>query len=368
MARFTEPGAILGIIGGGVEAYRLVLAAHRLGLQVVVLSPLPGDIAMQAADMALVGTSSDEAALQQLADRTTLITYLDENVDGEALATVTAPDQLPSGVGILDVVQDRYLEKVFFEDLNLNILPYAQVVTANDIAKAVEVVGFPAILKPIQKSVGQDQQLRLDTAADVARAGQLLQQRPYVLEAWLDEPQDFTVMVAKAGDSVQVMPLVETKFAGHQLQAAIVPASGGMPVAKEVTRIAQVIADKLDYTGVFAIAFYLTANGTLYVKRLYSAPQLNGAVLPAATGATPEEVHLRALLGWPLPNMTRRQPAVTLFLHDTDRSAALTQLQIKPEWRFRFYPLNHALLGDVTIIGDRAVVAQQLSATGYFSL
>lgn len=101
--------------------------------------------------MALVGTSSDAAALQQLADRTTLITYMDENVDSEALAAATAPEQLPSGVRILDVVQDRYLEKVFFEDLNLNILPYAQVVTANDIAKAVEVVGFPAILKPIQK-------------------------------------------------------------------------------------------------------------------------------------------------------------------------------------------------------------------------
>lgn len=366
MTNFTRPGAILGIIGGGILAYRLALAGRKLGLHVVILALDQGDIAFDVADMRIVGRPNDPAALKQLAETATVITFTDENIDGEILKSVTQPGQLPSGVQILDVTQDRYLEKVFLEDQNMNILPYAQVVAPTDIAKAMEDVGFPAILKPIQKSIGVDQQLKLERPADVKQAEQLLQQRPYVLEAWLTAPLEFSVMVAKRGDTVSVLPVVQNYFTRHLLKASVVPAAGGEAVAQEIRRIANVIAEHLDYTGVFGIELFMTSSMTLYVKRLFPGPQMNGHVLEATTDISPYEMHLRAILGWPLPAVHVTTDGALLLLRPEDRAEALTQIQIKPDWRFRFYPEGGPLIGEFAVTGELPAITQQINATEHF--
>ncbi|WP_461213422.1 ATP-grasp domain-containing protein [Lacticaseibacillus sp. GG6-2] len=370
MPQFIKPGAIVGIIGGGVRAYHLALAARRMGMHTIVLAPADGDIAFDVADMRLIGDANDVKALQRLVDLAQIITYVDENVDGTTLANIARRSQLPSGVDILSVTQDRYLEKVYLDDLNMNILPYAQVVTPKDISAAVETVGFPSILKPIQKGIGVDQQLRLTQPEDVHRAEQLLQQRPYVLEAWLDQPIEYSVLVAKAGEHIQVMPVVENRFEHHQLKASVVPATGGIAVQTEIQRIARVLADKLDYTGVFGIELFMTRSLTLYVKRLFPGPQINGHVLTATTGISPYYLHLRALFGWPLPEVHLVQGGALLPLRQDDRAAAMTQIQIKPDWQFRFYPDTDDTdeIGEIAVVGDRDVITQTINATDYFRL
>ncbi|WP_225047626.1 ATP-grasp domain-containing protein [Lacticaseibacillus kribbianus] len=369
MSQFIQPGAVLGIVGGGVLAYRMALTARQLGLKVVVLAPTDGDVAFDAADMALTGSVTDAAALARLAEVTSVITYVDENVNGDVLTSLTTARQLPSGVDILAVTQDRYLEKVFLDDLNMNTLPYAQVVSPADVTKAVESVGFPAVLKPIQKSGGQAAQMLLKTPADVARAQALLATQPYVMEAWLSQPAEFAVMVAKSGDTVRVAPPVQNVFAAHQLQASIAPAGGGAAVAQEITRVAQVIAKRLDYCGVFGIEFFMTPAQTLYVKRIFPGPQLNGHVLAPTTGVSEYELHLRALLGWPLPEVKLLRPGVLLPLREGDRAAAITQLAIKPDWQFRFYPAPASgLIGQVALFGNLPQVQAALNATDHFHL
>ncbi|WP_125705578.1 ATP-grasp domain-containing protein [Lacticaseibacillus daqingensis] len=368
MTEFIRPGAVLGIIGGGVRAYRLVAVAKQLGLNTVVLASDPKDIALEVADMAVTGAAQDAAALARVAEVATVITYMDENVDGDALAELTTARQLPSGVDILAVTQDRYLEKVFLDDLNMNILPYAQVVTAGDITKAIESVGFPAILKPIQKGIGADQQLLLRTPEDVTRAAAVMAARPYVLEAWLESPREFAVAVAKSEATIRVMPVVQTVFANHELQAAVVPATGGIAVTHEIERIARVIAQRLSYTGVFGVELFLAANQTLYVKRVFPGPQLSGHVLAPTAGRSLDELHLRALLGWPLPEVTVRRPGALVPLREADRAAAMTQLQIKPDWQFQFYPSGAALVGELALFGGPATVQQALDATDHFHL
>ncbi|MFD1483641.1 ATP-grasp domain-containing protein [Lacticaseibacillus baoqingensis] len=368
MPHFIKPGAVIGIIGGGVRAYHLVLAARKLGMHAIVMAPADGDIAFEVADMRLLGGPTDTAALQRLVALAQVITFVDENVDGTALAAVARPEQLPSGIDIFSVTQDRYLEKVFLDDLNMNILPYAQVVTPNDIAAAVETVGFPAILKPIQKGIGVDQQLRLLEPEDVKRAEQLLQQRPYVLEAWLDEPTEYSVLVAKSGETIKVMPVVENQFSNHELRSSVVPAAGGAAVMQEIQRIARVLAEKIDYNGVFGIELFMTASLTLYVKRIFPGPQMNGHILAATTGISEYTMHLRALLGWPLPDVTLLRGGALLPLRKADRAAAMTQIQIKPAWQFDFYPEGDPLIGQIAVLGDRDAIKNTINATDYFQL
>lgn len=368
MTAFIEPGAGVGIIGGGPLGYALAQTAKNLGMHAIVLAPSEDDIALTAADMPLVGAADDADALARLASVSTIVTYANENVDGDALAELTTKTQLPSGTDILTVTQDRYLEMVFLDDQNINILPYAQVVGPNDISKAIESVGFPAILKPIQKDMGADQQLLLNGPEDVANAQQLLQQRPYVLEAWLAHPVEFAVAAAKSGDTVQVMPPVQTVVDGRSLQAAFVPTTAGPEVTQELVRVTKVIAEHLDYTGAFGVEFFMTESQSLYVKRIYPAPQVNTAVLATTAGISPVEMHLRALLGWPLPMVSLLRPGFLVPLATAQKAAAMTQVQIKPDWHFEFYPVGSPQLGAMTIFHPAAEAVAALNATDHFHL
>lgn len=273
MSNFIEPGATVGIIGGGAAALQLVRAAHDLGMHAAVLARTNGDVALTEAEFPLVGRSTDVDALEQLRDLSAVITYIDESVaDATTLDDLVPAEKIPGGTDFLAMAQDRYLEKVFLEDLNMNVLPYAQVVTADDIDKAVNAVGFPSILKPIQKGIGQDQQLALTNDADIWRAKGLLEKRPYIVEAWLDHPREFAITAIRTADGMQVLPAVENKVAHHELQYTILPAQVDSAVAEEMERITRKVGEQITQVGLFTVEFFLTSEGTLYVKRLSPAP------------------------------------------------------------------------------------------------
>ncbi|WP_056993167.1 ATP-grasp domain-containing protein [Lacticaseibacillus saniviri] len=368
MSQLIQPGATIGIIGGGVTSYLLASTAHEMGLKTVILAPKQTDVALEAADIPLVGSATDSAGLTQLAELSEVVTFVNEMVDGYQLNELFTADQLRSGSDILSITQDRYLEKVFLEEQNLNILPYAQVVSAEDIDQAVKSIGFPCMIKPLQKGVGIDQQWQLDQASDIAAVKQLLKPQPYIVEAWIDQPRMLAVTVVKTADQVQVLPAVELTRNGQHLQAVVLPPRIEAGGVREVSRVAKVVADELNYTGVFSIQFLVSKLGALYIDRIYPTLHVSGGIYSGVLPISQYAFHLRALLHWPLPEATATSDAVWLPLRNKERDAVITQLQIKPDWRFRFYPDGTHFMGHVQVVGDRDTVIDGINATGTFAV
>ncbi|WP_054749218.1 ATP-grasp domain-containing protein [Lacticaseibacillus thailandensis] len=368
MSNFIEPGATVGIIGGGAAALQLVRAAHDLGMHAAVLARTNGDVALTEAEFPLVGRSTDVDALEQLRDLSAVITYIDESVaDATTLDDLVPAEKIPGGTDFLAMAQDRYLEKVFLEDLNMNVLPYAQVVTADDIDKAVNAVGFPSILKPIQKGIGQDQQLALTNDADIWRAKGLLEKRPYIVEAWLDHPREFAITAIRTADGMQVLPAVENKVAHHELQYTILPAQVDSAVAEEMERITRKVGEQITQVGLFTVEFFLTSEGTLYVKRL-SRPHQSADVYTSATTSSQYTLHMRAVCGWPVAEVRVMDGAVMKPLRPEQLGAVSVQIQIKPDWHWRFFPEGSPVFGELTVLGAPTKVIEQLNATGDLAL
>ncbi|WKF84785.1 ATP-grasp domain-containing protein [Lacticaseibacillus pantheris] len=369
MNNFIEPGATVGIIGGGAAALQLVRAAHNLGMHAAVLARTNGDAALTEAEFPLVGRSTDVDALQQLRDLSSVITYIDESVaDATTIDDLVPADKVPGGTDFLAMTQDRYLEKVFLEDLNMNVLPYAQVVTADDIDKAVNAVGFPSILKPIQKGIGQDQQLALTNDADIWRAKGLLEKRPYIVEAWLDQPREFAITAIRTADGMQVLPAVENKVAQHELQYTILPAQVDSTVADEMERITRKVGEQITQIGLFTVEFFLTNEGNLYVKRLSPGPHQSADVYTTATTTSQYTLHMRAVCGWPVAEVRVMDGAVMKPLRPEQLGAVSVQIQIKPDWHWRFFPEGSHLYGELTVLGAPAKVIEALNATGDLAL
>ncbi len=75
MTKIIYPGQTIGIIGGGQLGRMMALAAKESGFKIAVLEPAMDSPCGQVADVRIVAPYDDEAALEELAEVSDVITY-----------------------------------------------------------------------------------------------------------------------------------------------------------------------------------------------------------------------------------------------------------------------------------------------------
>ncbi|WP_201307435.1 ATP-grasp domain-containing protein [Companilactobacillus farciminis] len=335
---FIAPGKTLGIIGGGSETYIFELEAKRMGFRTMLLTDEEKDIATQAADSFLVGTLENLENLSELGRRSDLLLYMDENFDSTLLKKLSEDFNVVQGADLLGIAQDRYIERTFLNDLNINVPPFFSIVTVNDIKKAVEEIGFPCALKPIQKNQTILKRHILYNAEDVEQVQKLLQDGTYILEAWIDTKAEYSIMVSKSKDKkIHTFPMIREIYDGTHLMSSFIYKKNNPDVEAEMQRVALMVAENVDYVGVFDIGFILSQSGVLYVKRIFPGINYSANVYQEATGISQFELHIRAICDWPIPEIFPMVNAATLKIIEGNLPQSLDLLQEKAQWKFNYY-------------------------------
>ena len=83
--QILEPGAVIGILGGGQLGRMLSVAASRLGFTTHIFEPAANPPASHVADKVTTADYEDEAALRAFAETVDVITYEFENIPTSAL-------------------------------------------------------------------------------------------------------------------------------------------------------------------------------------------------------------------------------------------------------------------------------------------
>ena len=125
LVKELRPGATIGIIGGGQLGKMLTMSAKKMGFQVGVLDPAENCPTAQIADWHIIADYDDVLALEEVARRSDVVTYEFENVNVDALSTITGLVPVPQGTDLLAITQDRLMEKSFLEAAtdSVNVLP-----------------------------------------------------------------------------------------------------------------------------------------------------------------------------------------------------------------------------------------------------
>jgi len=350
-----NPGDTLGIIGNSTNGVGLVIAARNAGINVGVYGDDENTETMELADFRVVGALNDQQQLQNFSERCDVVTYESETVDASVVNFLAAHTKVPQGADALEIMQDRSLERAFFSQLNLNVAPSATIVSLDDVYQAIGSIGYPSILKPIQKGLGQNRQLEIKTQTDFVKAADLLDWGTYLLESLIPYDKELSVVVAKTATETAYFPIVENRYRNHELVATIVPAQIESAVNDEILRITKEISANLSYTGIFEVAFFLTKSGNLYVKRVVPAMHQSGYVFERATNISMAEQHLRAIAGLPLMPIKQLMPVVAVYFTTAQVHGIRTQWQIKPNWFFNFYHRT-TLQAEKTVVAGHVLV------------
>lgn len=305
-----KPGATIGILGGGQLARMIALAAARIGLKCHVFAPEPDSCAFGVVRRATLAEYDDEAALARFAEEVDIITYEFENVPADTAAFLSSRKPVLPDPSVLATTQDRLTEKDFVTSLGIETAPYAGIASAAEILPAVRKIGLPAVLKTRRFGYDGKGQQKICAKDDPARAWRSLGEAPCILEGFVPFTREVSVVAARSADGEVVsFDITENEHSDHILKVSRVPAKVSAAVAKDGRRIAQTIADALNYVGTLAVELFVVGQGKderLLVNEI--APRVHNSGHWTIDGATVSqfEQHVRAVAGWPLGKPIRR--------------------------------------------------------------
>ena len=362
------PGATIGIIGESPNGIMLEQAAHKLGFDVIAYGPNEEAPTLRGADVKVVGTYTDQAKLQDFAQRCSLVTYESETIPAQTIAYLSRFTKLPQGSETLEIVQDRLLERTFFEQSNLNIAPYATIVNLDDVYQAISSIGYPAILKPIQK--GFSKKIVIKKQTDIAKCADIIDQGTFILESMIPYQKELAVTMSKdKNGDIKFYPLVEAEYRQGKLHQVLAPAQVDSDVANEIRRLSELVVKQVKLVGIMTLSFFLTETGALYVKRLVTGVNSLGYVFSRAANVDIFEQHLRVLANMPLAQPELIQATGMVMIEQDKREALRTQWLLKTNWHYQFYryPKSMTTLnwGHVLVMGESSqAIKEQVAATG----
>lgn len=352
---FLGPASTIGIIGGGQSAFLLTQQALKMGFKVVILAKKAA-LANHENVQLIVGSHHQVADLQNLFSQSDLVIYDNEDLHLDLLDQIEGREKLVQGTQILDLVQDRYLEKSFLNNHNLNVVPFAAVVDDQDLQKTVQEIGFPCILKPIQKDVSAIDG-KVFYNQDEIDAYHILQ-GSFILESLLDIQQEFVVLASKdEHGQIATYPVVQLTSQNRWAHTALINPQFNSILQGEIKEIAQTIAKNVNFRGLIAIKLCTTKAQALYVERIYLGTVFAANIYQAVTAYSQEELFLRSVCSWPVPNLQPLIAGCNLVVTKDNLDLAITELQNHPQWQLNLIPekLQHdclnPYLGVVTVLG-----------------
>lgn len=351
------PGQTIGMIGGGQLGRMMAMAAKEAGYKIAVLEPTMDSPCGQVADIRIVAPYDDEAALEELAEVSDVITYEFENIDYEGLKRLTEIAYVPQGAELVRITQNRVTEKAAIVEAGCPVAPYAVANTYAELVTNIDTVGYPCIVKTARGGYdGKGQQL-LKSADDLPLAEQLFEHSQCIVEGFVPFTKEISVIVQRNGQGETCcLPVGENIHVHHILHETIVPARIAEDTAAKAEEAAAKIADHLQLVGTLAVEMFVLENGDIVINECAPRPHNSGHYSMEACNISQFTQHIRAVCGWPLRKPKLWAPSVMVNVLGQHVVPLTNSISKYPDWSVHLYGKAEAKvnrkMGHVTIMTD----------------
>ena len=347
----------IGIVGGGQLGKMMAQSAKSSGYRVIILDPQKDCPASQVSDQQLVAAYNDPVTLKELCQLSTVITYEFENVDAETLKQLTNTSNFPQGVQVLEITQNRILEKNFLRSNGLPVGNYEPVYETSHLMPALEKIGYPAVLKTCRFGYDGKGQVILKDSSHLPQAMELVENSECILEAWVPFSKELSIMVSRnASGQLSLFPVSENQHRDNILHLSIVPARISSNIEMRIQDLAKRIADKLDLVGTLGIELFLVEEETIFINELAPRPHNSGHYSIEACNFSQFDTSIQAVLGLSMPNIQLLKPVIMVNVLGQDQEKVFELKTHKPNWHFHDYGKKEGKynrkMGHITILTD----------------
>lgn len=372
------------LLGAGELGKEVVIAAKRLGCSVVAVDKYPNAPAMQVADQFEVINMLDGQALEAVVAKHRPDLIVPEI---EAIRTEKLREFERAGTTVVPTAEAAHLtmnrdaiREVAAKELKLRTAKYAYATTREALRTEAEKIGYPVVVKPVMSSSGKGQSVaksakEIDRSWDYAAQGMRGDTLKVIVEEFIEFESEITLLTIRQrkGPTLFVDPIGHRQERGDY-QESWIPAKLKPQALSAAKKMAKKITDRLGGAGLFGVEFFVTKKEVIF-SELSPRPHDTGMVTLVSQDLSEFDLHVRAILGLPIPSIHYRGPsasaviladrdAETVSYRGLDRALAIknTNLRIfgKPSTR-KFRRMGVALATGTTVEGARRTARRAAS-------
>ena len=336
------------LLGSGELGKEFVIAAKRAGLHVVACDRYNDAPAMQVADEREVFSMLDGDALTAAVEKhhPDIIVPEIEAIRTERLFDFEKQgiQVVPSARAVNFTMNRRAIRDLASRELGLRTAKYFYAKTFEEFKRAADEIGFPCVVKPLMSSSGHGQSYvhnenELQTAFHEAMEEGRGDVKEVIIEEFIDFDSEFTLLTVTQKNAPTIFcPPIGHVQKGGDYRESWQPFQLSKEALKQAEMMAEKVTKALTGQGIWGVEFF-TKQGEVIFSELSPRPHDTGMVtLGHTTNLNEFELHLRAIMGWPIPAIHLEHKgcsAVVLAKENADHEPAYNLVEALKEDRTR---------------------------------
>jgi len=315
------------LLGSGELGKEVAIEAMRLGLEVIAVDAYGNAPAMQVAHRSHVINMLDGAQARQIVEQEEPGLIVPEV---EAIATATLVDLEQEGWHVIPTAKATQLtmnregiRRLAAEELGLKTSPYRFAETEAEYLKAIAELGLPCVVKPVMSSSGKGQST-IRTEADVqaaweyAQAGGRTKGGRVIVEGFIPFDTEITLLTVRSASGTHFCPAIGHIQVSGDYRESWQPCALHPQTLERCQEIAEKITTALGGWGIFGVELFIQGASetaqTVYFSEVSPRPHDTGMVTLISQNMSEFELHVRAITGLPIGEITLIQPGASAVI------------------------------------------------------
>lgn len=313
----------LMLLGSGELGKEFAIAAQRLGNYVIAVDRYPQAPAMQVADTSEVISMLNPDDLEAVVAKHQPDIIIPEI---EAIRTEKLLEFEQRGMTIIPTAaatnytmnRDR-IRELAHQELGIRTARYGYATTLEELIAISDKIGFPNVVKPVMSSSGKGQSVvndksEVEKAWNYAIAGSRGDSQKVIVEEFINFEIEITLLTIKQWNKPTIFcPPIGHRQERGDYQESWQPAEMAEKMIGEAQAIATKVTDALGGAGIFGVEFFITKDEVIF-SELSPRPHDTGMVTLISQNLNEFELHLRAILGLPIPSIEQLGPSASAVI------------------------------------------------------
>tara|TARA_Y100001938_G_scaffold147854_1_gene230052 strand:+ start:401 stop:1594 length:1194 start_codon:yes stop_codon:yes gene_type:complete len=346
---FSQSATKVMLCGSGELGKEVAIELQRLGVEVTAIDSYENAPAMQVADSSYVVDMLDADALRD-AIKKVMPHYIIPEV--EAIATDVFIEAAANGIKVIPdasavklTMNREGIRTLAAETLGLNTSKYKFASNKEQFIDAVtNEIGIPCIVKPIMSSSGKGQSTiksaeDIEPAWEYAQSGGRAGAGKVIVEEVVDFDYEITLLTVRHKDGTSFCePIGHRQVDGDYIESWQ-PHPMTTQALERAETIARSITDALGGYGVFGVELFVKYD-EVWFSEVSPRPHDTGLVTLISQDLSEFALHVRAVLGLPIPNITQHGPSAShvikvegsgnnILFSNLDKALEYTDTQLK---------------------------------------
>ncbi len=346
----TKSATKILLCGSGELGKEVAIAMQRLGVEVVAVDRYQNAPAMQVAHRSYTVNMLDGAALREIIEKEKP-DYIVPEVEAIATAELVKLESegftvIPTAKAAQLTMNREGIRRLAAEELGIPTSKYKFAATREEFDAAIKEIGLPCVVKPIMSSSGHGQSTiksadQIDAAWNESQSGGRAGAGKVIVEGFVNFDFEITLLTVRhAGGTSFLEPVGHHQVDGDYQESWQPQRMSAAAIAK-AQDIAKKVTDALGGRGIFGVELFVCGDEVIF-SEVSPRPHDTGMVTMISQDLSEFDLHARAILGLPIPNIAFHGPSASKAIKVAGNSDAvsfgnLTEVLAEPDTSMRIF-------------------------------